>query len=63
MDEKKENTNSKTVSQDNSKASRTSINRGRRGGGPAFARGGEKPKDFRKAMRFLFSYLKPYVIP
>ena len=64
MSEKKENTKPTTVSQDNSKVSKASKNRERRmGGGPAFARGGEKPKDFRKALRFLFSYLKPYVIP
>ncbi len=29
-------------------------------GGPVFARGGEKPKDFRKAFRFLMGYLKPH---
>ncbi len=32
------------------------------GGGPAFARGGEKPKDFRKAFRFLMSYLRPHKV-
>ncbi len=32
------------------------------GGSPAFARGGEKPKDFRKAFRFLISYLRPHKV-
>lgn len=31
-------------------------------GGPAFARGGEKPKDFKKAMSKLMKYLKPHTI-
>ncbi|WP_448375683.1 ABC transporter ATP-binding protein [Fervidobacterium sp.] len=32
------------------------------GGGPAFARGGEKPKDFRKTTKKLLRYLKPHMI-
>ncbi len=30
------------------------------GGGPGFARGGEKPKDFKNAMRKLMVYIKPH---
>ncbi len=29
-------------------------------GGPAFARGGEKPKDFKKALKKLMTYLRPH---
>jgi ATP-binding cassette subfamily B multidrug efflux pump len=31
-------------------------------GGPAFARGGEKPKDFKNTTRKLLKYLKPHII-
>ncbi|MEN3041795.1 MAG: ABC transporter ATP-binding protein [Fervidobacterium sp.] len=31
-------------------------------GGPGFARGAEKPKDFKKSFKKLMSYLKPYYI-
>uniref|UniRef100_A0A7C4RVU8 ABC transporter ATP-binding protein n=1 Tax=Fervidobacterium thailandense TaxID=1008305 RepID=A0A7C4RVU8_9BACT len=44
--------------------SKRPIRRGPMGptGGPAFARGGEKPRDFRKAIRMLLRFLRPYML-
>ncbi|HCI29408.1 MAG TPA: ABC transporter ATP-binding protein [Fervidobacterium sp.] len=64
MDEKEKNTTSKNNTQNNPRQTASSGRQRKagRGGGRALARAGEKPKDFKKAAKFLLSYIKPYAL-